>query len=105
MAKIGINLSTGSLQQREVIVEIDTQAEASQTIEITEIFLRNNKEYLETSEIEATKAMIRELRSVLMNTNKEIIQARIEKLNEFTKPFAERVRDIRANLATKGKKI
>jgi molecular chaperone HscA len=84
---------------------IETQTEAVQILDTTEGFLKKNREYLEDAEVETTVSMIGELRNVMESGDKDLIHAKIEALNEYTRPFAERVMDIAVSTAMRGKKI
>ncbi len=90
------------IKQRSLI---ETQTEANLLIDTTENFLKKNSEYLEPSEIENAQSMISDLRYVLLSGDKDIIHTKIEALNEFTRPFAERVMDIAVSAAMKGKNL
>ncbi len=84
---------------------IETQTEAQQLIDTTEGFLDKNKQYLGASEISDTRTLIDELKQTLSSGDKDIIHAKIELLNEYTRPFAERIMDIAVSEAMKGRKI
>ena len=84
---------------------IETQTEAEQIITTTEKFLDKNVQYLETYEIDITKLSIEALKKALAGAGKDVIQSKIEALNELSRPFAERIMDIAVSAAMKGKKI
>ncbi|MEO8582880.1 MAG: Fe-S protein assembly chaperone HscA [Flavitalea sp.] len=90
------------IKQRSLI---ETQTEAVQLIEITENFIRKNRELLNESEIQNTNALIDRLRMEMRSGDKDRIQANIEDMNDYTKPFAERVMDIVLSNTMKGKSI
>ena len=52
-----------------------------------------------------TKQRIEEVRGLLNSDNRHEISAAVEALNEFTKPFAERIMDIAIAKALKGNDI
>lgn len=83
----------------------ESVTEAQQMIEVTEKFLATHHALLNETEIEATKAKIESLRKELTNTDRHIIQQSIEDLNQFTRPFAERVMDWAIGESMRGKKI
>ncbi len=84
---------------------VEATTEATVMIETTERFIEKNGEYLQSNEIDVTREAINTLRSAMEQQNKDLIQTRIEELNEITRPFAERVMDIAVSAAMKGKKI
>lgn len=79
--------------------------EAKQMIEVTEKFLGNHKALLSEEEITATKSRVETLNKELSNTDRHVIQQAMEDLNQFTKPFAERVMDWAIGESMRGKKI
>ena len=83
---------------------VEATTEAHQIIDTTENFLQKNSEYLEESEIAETRAAILELNQSLSSNDKDLIHSKIEKLNEISRPFAERIMDIAVSTAMKGKK-
>ncbi|MBA4167267.1 MAG: Hsp70 family protein, partial [Chitinophagaceae bacterium] len=96
---------THAQQDIKVRSLIETQTEAEQIIDTTEGFLKKNNQYLEPDEIENTRALVSDLRHVISSGDKDIIHSKIEALNEYTRPFAERVMDIAVSSAVKGRKI
>jgi molecular chaperone HscA len=90
------------IRQRSLI---ETVTEGEQIIDTTENFIRKNGMHLEQEEITRTNRFIRELKEVMSSGNKDAIHARIEALNEYTRPFAERIMDIAVSAAMKGRKI
>jgi molecular chaperone HscA len=84
---------------------VEATTEATVMIETTERFIEKNAEYLQANEIDVTREAINALKAVMEQQNKDQIQAKIEELNEITRPFAERVMDIAVSAAMKGKKI
>ena len=84
---------------------VEAQTEASQIIETTRQFISKNKNLLTANELTETEAAIVKLSSSMKNSNKDEIHADIEKLNEISRPYAERVMDEAINKAMKGKNI
>ena len=66
--------------------------------------LVNSSLFSPLSIAKTTKA-IEELQTIAGTDNKDLIQAKIEELNEITKPFSERIMDLAVRTAMKGKKI
>ena len=67
--------------------------------------IKKSAEYLSADEVEHTKSLIELLKSELPKGDKDSILKAIDQLNEYTKPFAERVMDIAVSHAMKGKKV
>ena len=84
---------------QEAINEAETMAATA------ERFVTKNTEMLTPEEIDQTLLLVQDLRSVLESGNKDLIHQRIETLNNFTRPFAERIMDIAVAKAMKGAKI
>jgi molecular chaperone DnaK (HSP70) len=90
------------VQQRMVI---EARTEGKQMVYTAENFIKKSAEYLSTDEIEHTNSLIELLKSELPKGDKDSILKAIDQLNEYTKPFAERVMDIAVSHAMKGKKV
>lgn len=84
---------------------LEARTEAEQMIFVSDKFLQNNKQFLNEAEITQTEKLINELKSLVSSSDKNLIHSKIESLNNFTKPFAERVMNIAISEAIKGKKI
>lgn len=84
---------------------IEAQTEAQQLVYTTEKFLKNHADKLNHEEAELTSNAIHELKNSMGNHDRQNILAKTEKLNQITKPFAERLMDIAIAEAMKGKKI
>lgn len=84
---------------------VEARTEAEQLIATTNAFLEKNKEHLTDIEITATRNAVEELRQAAQGNNKDQIQVLHEKLNDISRPFAERIMDLAIGLAMKGKKI
>lgn len=90
------------VQQRMVI---EARTEGEQMVYTAENFIKKSAEYLSADEIEHTKSLIESLKLELPKGDKDSILKAIDQLNEYTKPFAERVMDIAVSHAMKGKKV
>ena len=86
-----------------MIVEAKTEAE--QIIYTTERFIQKNGSYLNQEETEQTQKLIENIKKQLQEGNKDTILASIETLNDYTRPFAERLMDAAVSQAMKGKNI
>jgi molecular chaperone HscA len=84
---------------------VEAQTEARQIIDTTSQFIRKNKTFLTEKELSETEAAIQNLDSLIENGNKDEIHSRIEKLNEISRPYAERLMDEAISKAIKGKNI
>lgn len=84
---------------------VEAQTEAAQMCDTVEKFLSKNTELLEAEELEATRAQLRQLQTVMQGSDKDGIQKETELLNEITRPFAERLMDSALREAMRGKKI
>ncbi|WP_256009717.1 Fe-S protein assembly chaperone HscA [Desertivirga xinjiangensis] len=84
---------------------IEARTEGEQMVYTAERFLEKNKEYVSTQEISDTIKHIESLKEVLNSGDKDLIHKKIDELNEFTRPFAERLMDQAISQAMKGKAI
>jgi molecular chaperone HscA len=83
----------------------EAKTEAEQMILVTEKFLQSNAALLSEEEISTTKNLLVELKKTFEQPDRHIIHQRMDELNQFTRPFAERVMDIAIADAMKGKKV
>ncbi|MEZ4887330.1 MAG: Fe-S protein assembly chaperone HscA [Chitinophagales bacterium] len=79
--------------------------EANSMIRSVERFIQKNSDLLDGSEMEGTNELLNTLKESLASKDKDLIHQHIEALNDFTRPFAERVMDQAIAVAMKGKKI
>jgi molecular chaperone HscA len=88
---------------RRMLIEARTEGE--QMVYTVERFLEKNTE--QVSELEAidTQKLIETLKSALGSGDKDLIHKSIDELNEFTRPFAERLMNTAISSAMKGKAI
>ena len=84
---------------------IEARTEGEQMVYTAERFLEKNKDYVTAQEIADTNGYIQALKSVLNSGDKDLIHKKIDELNEFTRPFAERLMDQAISQAMKGKSI
>lgn len=82
---------------------IEARVEARNMIDTCDRFIVKNAAHLTEEEISGTRKLMAELQSKLESTDKDEIHHHIETLNEFTKPFAERLMDMAIGMAMKGK--
>lgn len=84
---------------------IEARTEGEQMVYTVERFLKKNKSYLSEEEVERTKIYIDALKETLSSPDKDHILKKVDELNEFTRPFAERLMDEAVSHAMKGKAI
>ncbi|MCQ6959396.1 Fe-S protein assembly chaperone HscA [Mucilaginibacter aquariorum] len=84
---------------------IEAKTEAEQMVYTVERFLEKNGQLLNPDEISETKIHLEALKAALSTGDKDLIHAKIDELNNFTRPFAERVMDVAISTAMKGKSI
>ncbi len=83
----------------------EARVEARNLIDATERFVRKNGDMLSEKEKEGTTDAVEALEAVIDGDEKDLIQSRIEALNDFTRPFAERIMDKAVGEAMKGKSL
>lgn len=84
---------------------IEARTEGEQMVYTVERFLSKNQEQVSDQEIIDTKNLIANLKAALGSGEKDLILKRIDELNEFTRPFAERLMNTAISSAMKGKAI
>lgn len=84
---------------------VEAQTEAQQILDTTRQFVEKNRTFLLQEEIEITEASMKELEQKISSTDKDAIQSAIERLNEISRPYAERLMDHAISTAMKGKII
>ncbi|HEY0899829.1 MAG TPA: Fe-S protein assembly chaperone HscA [Sphingobacteriaceae bacterium] len=84
---------------------IEARTEGEQMVYTAERFLEKNSSFLTEPEINETRIYITGLKDVLESGDKDLIHQQIDKLNEFTRPFAERLMDQAIGQAMKGKSL
>ncbi|MBB5394868.1 Fe-S protein assembly chaperone HscA [Mucilaginibacter sp. AK015] len=84
---------------------IEAKTEAEQMVYTVEGFLKKNGQLLNADEVTETNIRLEALKAALSTGDKDLIHAKIDELNDFTRPFAERVMDVAIATAMKGKSI
>lgn len=84
---------------------IEARTEGEQMVYTVERFLQKNSEYLSEPEINQTQKLVSELKEVLTSGDKDMILKKVDEVNEYTRPFAERLMDQAISSAMKGKSI
>jgi Fe-S protein assembly chaperone HscA len=97
-----VQFAREDVQQRMLI---EARTEGEQMVYTAETFLRKQAEFLDPEEIAASQKMVDDLKNTLQSGDKDAIHAAIDTLNDYTRPFAERVMDAAVSKAMKGKTI
>jgi molecular chaperone HscA len=84
---------------------IEARTEGEQMVYTVERFLQKNSNYISITEISETHQYIQALKDALISGDKDLIHKAIDELNEFTRPFAERLMDQAISVAMKGKSV
>ncbi|MDB5157808.1 MAG: hscA [Mucilaginibacter sp.] len=84
---------------------IEARTEGEQMVYTVERFIQKNGSYLSTDELADTEKYIADLKTILATGEKDAILKQIDEVNEFTRPFAERLMDQAINTAMKGKSV
>ncbi|MDB5112686.1 MAG: Chaperone protein HscA [Mucilaginibacter sp.] len=84
---------------------IEARTEGEQMVYTVERFLQKNSSHLSITEISETHQFITKLKEALTTGDKNKIHKAIDEINEFTRPFAERLMDTAISHAMKGKSI
>ncbi|MCC8423356.1 Fe-S protein assembly chaperone HscA [Mucilaginibacter sp. UR6-11] len=84
---------------------IEARTEGEQMVYTVERFIQKNGTYLSADELTATEKYIADLKAILATGEKDAILKQIDEVNEFTRPFAERLMDHAISHAMKGKSI
>jgi molecular chaperone HscA len=79
--------------------------ESEYLIKSTAKFVENNKDDLSLTELNAIEGLVENLSNAISEKDKDVIQSSQDELNEYTKPFAERMMDTTIATALKGKSI
>lgn len=98
-----------SLENAEADVKtrllLEARTEGQQLIYAVERFIDKNQSILSDNELQKTMLLVNELRNELEGTEKDRILKVVDELNEYTRPFAERLMDTAISTALKGQKI
>jgi molecular chaperone HscA len=83
----------------------EARAEGEQILQVTEKFIAKNNTLLTKEEMIATAEAMQSLQLALTMEDKNLIQSKIESLNDISRPFAERAMDEAVSGALRGRKI
>lgn len=84
---------------------VEARTEGEQLLETTEKFITKNSTLLTPKELTDTALAMQSLQLSLTMEDKNLIQTKIEELNDISRPYAERVMDEAISQAMKGKSI
>jgi molecular chaperone HscA len=84
---------------------VEARNEGGQLIYTAERFIEKNADMLSESEAAHTRSLILSLKEATNGSNRDLILNSIDALNDYTKPFAERLMDIAVRKALKGTTI
>ena len=84
---------------------VEAQTEGEQLLATTERFLTKNAAQLSQQELISSAEAMQSLQLALTMDDKDLINAKMEELNEISRPYAERVMDMAVSSAMKGKTI
>jgi molecular chaperone HscA len=88
---------------QRMLIEVRTEGE--QMIYTVERFIQKHGTHLSVTEVTDTQQYLKNLKEALTSGDKDHIHKAIDEINEFTRPFAERLMDHAVNTAMKGKNI
>jgi len=84
---------------------VEARTEGEQLLSTTENFITKNAAHLTQKEMLDTAAVMQALQLAVTMEDKNLIQTKIEELNEISRPYAERLMDQAVSGAMKGQKI
>lgn len=84
---------------------VEARTEGEQLLQTTERFIQKNSAALSGEELMETAAAMQTLQLAITMDDKNLIQSKIEALNEISRPYAERVMDEAVAGAMKGRKL
>lgn len=84
---------------------IEARSEGEQLVYTVERFITKNGQVLTEAEQQETLSHIEALKIALQSGEKDLILKKADELNEYTRPFAERLMDMAVSKAMKGKSV
>ena len=84
---------------------LEARTEARLLLDTTVKFLEKHGVHLTQHELDETRSAMTALEEALNEDNKDRIQLLQEKLNEVSRPYAERIMDMAVGAAMKGRKV
>jgi molecular chaperone HscA len=83
----------------------EAKAEGEQLLKTTERFLQKNNGLLSKEELMATAGAMQALQLAITMEEKDLVQKKIEELNEVSRPYPERIMNESISRAMKGKQV
>lgn len=105
MAKMLIDSITHAESDIAIQALRSTEVEAQQVVRASEKFLQQHATILTQEELDNTNELVASLKDSIGSLTKDEINQRMEVLNSYTRPFAEKALDYTIKEAMKGKKI
>lgn len=84
---------------------VEARTEGEQLLNTTEKFIQKNSKHLSKEELTQTAGAMQALQLAITMEDKDLIHAKIEELNDLSRPYAERIMDIAISAAMKGKAV
>ncbi len=84
---------------------VEARTEAEQLLNTTEKFIQKNAVHLTKEELMQTASAMQALQLASTMEDKDLIQTKIEELNNISRPYAERIMDEAVAIAMKGKTV
>ena len=84
---------------------VEAKTEGEQILQTTERFIQKHASFLSREEMSNTAEAMQSLQLAITMTDKNLIQQKIEVLNEISRPYAERIMDEAVATAMKGKMV
>ena len=84
---------------------VEARTEAEQLLNTTEKFITKNAAHLSKEELMQTAAAMQALQLASTMEDKDLIQNKIEELNNISRPYAERIMDEAVAIAMKGRTV
>lgn len=84
---------------------LEAKTEANQVLLAAEKFIKKNAELLSAEEAVGMQALMTALKQATASDDKDLIQVKMDELNEYSRPFAHKVMDAVIGEAMKGKKV
>jgi molecular chaperone HscA len=103
--KMLLDSLTNAKEDMKIRALVEARTEGEQILAVTEKFIGKNQQLLTKQEIMDTAAAMQALQLAITLEDKDLIQNKIEVLNEISRPFAERAMDQAVSGALKGKAI
>ena len=105
MARMLLESIQHAREDRDARALLEARVEAGNLLQAADKFLQQHRSLLSEEELRQTNSLIEALAGAVKGEDKDAILQAIDKLNEYTRPFAERAMDKTIAEAMKGKKV